>query len=186
MKRLILNYQFLHDLLPASLFSITWNQFLHCYTLITLNYFHIPKLSFPGASVVQNPPANSGDTGDRSRVWSLGFEYSLEQEIATPSSILAWRIPVDREARWATVHGVAKSRIWLSMLTHEPWSSLSLFLRLLFPLGHLQCALSIPFISALLFKSHLWHWLLWKTYKVLNRIEVFLQWVYRTILSIIL
>ena len=82
MKCLILNYQFLHDLLPASLFSITWNQFLHCYTLITLNYFHIPKLSFPGASVVQNLPANSGDTGDWHRfdpwVWNIPLRRKLQ------------------------------------------------------------------------------------------------------------
>ena len=30
--------------------------------------------------------------------------------MATHSSILAWRIPMDRGAPWATVHGVAKSR----------------------------------------------------------------------------
>ena len=30
--------------------------------------------------------------------------------MATYSSILAWRIPMDRGAWWATGHGVAKSR----------------------------------------------------------------------------
>ena len=34
--------------------------------------------------------------------------------MATHSSVLAWRIPMDREAREATVHGVAKSRTKLS------------------------------------------------------------------------
>ena len=34
--------------------------------------------------------------------------------MATHSSVLAWRIPKDRETWWATVHGVAKSRIRLS------------------------------------------------------------------------
>ena len=29
----------------------------------------------------------------------------LEESMATPSSILAWRIPRDREAWWAIVHG---------------------------------------------------------------------------------
>ena len=28
-------------------------------------------------------------------------------------SILAWRIPMDRQAWWATIHGVAKSPTWL-------------------------------------------------------------------------
>ena len=34
--------------------------------------------------------------------------------MATHSSILAWRIPVDRGAWWATVHGVRKSQTQLS------------------------------------------------------------------------
>ena len=37
--------------------------------------------------------------------------------MATHSSILAWRIPMDRGAWWATVHGVAKSRTQLSNFT---------------------------------------------------------------------
>ena len=41
-------------------------------------------------------------------VRSLGLEDPLEEEMATHSSILAWRIPMDRGAWWATVHGVAK------------------------------------------------------------------------------
>ena len=42
-------------------------------------------------------------------VRSLGWEDPLEEGMATHSSILAWRIPIDRGARWATVHGVTKS-----------------------------------------------------------------------------
>ena len=45
---------------------------------------------------------------------SLGWEDPWEKGMATQSSILAWRIPMDRGALWATVHGVAKSRTQLS------------------------------------------------------------------------
>ena len=38
------------------------------------------------------------------------WEDPLEKEMETHSSILAWRIPMDREAWQATVRGVAKSR----------------------------------------------------------------------------
>ena len=50
-------------------------------------------------------------------VQSLGQEDLLEKEMATHSSILAWRIPMDGGAWWATVHGVAKSRTRLSDFT---------------------------------------------------------------------
>ena len=39
----------------------------------------------------------------------LGWEDSVEEVMATHSSILPWRIPMDRGASWATLHGVAKS-----------------------------------------------------------------------------
>ena len=42
-------------------------------------------------------------------VQSLGWEDPLEKGKATHSSILSWRIPMDRGAWRATVHGVAKS-----------------------------------------------------------------------------
>ena len=42
------------------------------------------------------------------RVRSSSWEDPLEKEMATHSSILAWRIPMHREAWWGTVCGVAK------------------------------------------------------------------------------
>ena len=47
-------------------------------------------------------------------VQSLGWEDPLEEGMATHSSILTWRILMDRGAWRATVHGVAKSRTQLS------------------------------------------------------------------------
>ena len=44
------------------------------------------------------------------QVQSLGREDPLEKEMATHSSILAWKNPMDRGAWWAAIHGVAKSR----------------------------------------------------------------------------
>ena len=48
-------------------------------------------------------------------VWSQGQEDSLEEGMAPHSSILAWRIPMDRGALRATVYAVAKSQTWLSV-----------------------------------------------------------------------
>jgi len=61
------------------------------------------------AQMVKNPPAMQ-----ETWVWSLGWEDPLEEGMATHSSILVWRIPVDRGTWQATVHGVAQSQTWLS------------------------------------------------------------------------
>ena len=47
-------------------------------------------------------------------VQSLGWEDPLEAGKATHSSILAWRIRMDRRVWWAIVPGVAKWRTLLS------------------------------------------------------------------------
>ena len=39
----------------------------------------------------------------------LGWKEPLEEDMATHTSILAWRILMDRGARRATVYGVTKS-----------------------------------------------------------------------------
>ena len=45
------------------------------------------------------------------RILSLGWEDRLEEDIATHSSILAWRIPwTEKPGRQAAVHRVAKSQ----------------------------------------------------------------------------
>ena len=41
--------------------------------------------------MVKNPPANAGDLGDLG--WIPALEDPLEEEMATRSNILAWRIP---------------------------------------------------------------------------------------------
>ena len=50
-------------------------------------------------------------------VQSLGWEDPLGEGMATHSSILAWRIPVDRGAWQAAVQGVAKSRTRLKQVS---------------------------------------------------------------------
>ena len=52
-------------------------------------------VGFPDGSVVENPPANAGGIRDAGLIPELG--RSLEKEIATYSSSLAWRIPWTEE-----------------------------------------------------------------------------------------
>ena len=57
------------------------------------------------AQTVNNLP-----TMQETWVQSLGWEDPLEKEMATYSSILAWRIAMDRGGWWAIVHGVTNSQ----------------------------------------------------------------------------
>ena len=50
-------------------------------------------MGFPGGSVVKNLPVNAGD-----RSLILGPGRSLEEEMATHFSVLAWRIPWTEES----------------------------------------------------------------------------------------
>ena len=57
------------------------------------------------AQMVKNLPAMQ-------ETWipSLGWDNPLKKEMATHSSLLAWRIPMDRRAWRAPVHGVERVR----------------------------------------------------------------------------
>ena len=59
-------------------------------------------------SVVKNQPAVQ-ETQEM-QVRSLGQEDPLEEGMATHSSILAWRIPINRAAWWATILGSQRVR----------------------------------------------------------------------------
>ena len=62
------------------------------------------------------PTGNRLPTMQETQVRSLRWEDTLEKEMATHSSILAWKIPWT-EIWLATVHGVTKSRTRLSNFT---------------------------------------------------------------------
>ena len=47
----------------------------------------------------------------------MGQKDSLEESMATLSSILGMENPTDRGAWWATIHGVTKSEIQLRQLS---------------------------------------------------------------------
>ena len=81
------------------------------------------------AHTVKNLPATQ-----ETQAWSLSQEDCLEKEMATHSSIFSWRNPEDRGAWQAIVHGVEKSRTWLSNRAQHKYSLwFKVFLLLLLP-----------------------------------------------------
>ena len=70
-----------------------------------------------GFSIVKNPPASAGD-----EVWSVGWEDTLEEEMATHSSILAWKIPwTDEPDR---LHSKGSQRVGRDWATeHTQWKN---------------------------------------------------------------
>ena len=61
---------------------------------------------FPYVLVVNNPPANAGDTGDAGLI--LGLGRSPGEGDGNPLQYPYLGNPMDRGAWWATVCGVAK------------------------------------------------------------------------------
>ena len=70
-----------------------------------LKWDRLPTPVFLGFSGGSNGKQFTCNVGVR----SLGWEDTLEGGMVTHSSILAWRISMDREVWQATIHGVTKS-----------------------------------------------------------------------------
>ena len=71
--------------------------------------------------MVKNPPVNAGDIRDLGSI--PGSRGSLGGGHGNPLQYCCLEDPMDREARRAPVHRVAKSQIWLSTHVHTKWIS---------------------------------------------------------------
>ena len=73
----------------------------------------VEQQGFPGGSAEKNLPANAGDTG----LIPESGKRSLEKEMGTLSSILAWEISWTEEPGGLQSMGLEKSWVQLSDLT---------------------------------------------------------------------
>ena len=85
------------------------------YMILYMFQCHSPKSShpLPGGSEDKASACNAGDLGS-----IPGLGRSPGEGIGNPLQYSCLENPMDRGAWWATVHGVAKSRTWLSNFTH--------------------------------------------------------------------
>ena len=120
-----LNSSLLHwqaDSLPLSYHGSHWILFFNSsfrFRVVCINTARNRRVSFwddenimeldsGGASLVAQMVKNPLAMWE-TWVRSLGWDDPLEEGMATHFSILAWRIPMNRGAWWAPVHGVAES-----------------------------------------------------------------------------
>ena len=83
-------------------------EYLHKGSRESISDLNPVSLVAQAAQVTKNPSVM-----DPSWVRSLGWDDPLEKEMATQSSILAWKVHGQRSLE-VTVHGLAKSRARLS------------------------------------------------------------------------
>ena len=86
-------------------FQITCHSSASVLLLSIVVRVHWIYMGFPGGSVVKHPPVNAGHAGS-----IPGSERSSWEENGNPLQYPCLGNPMDREAWWATVHGVAKSQ----------------------------------------------------------------------------
>ena len=83
-------------------------------------FFNPYLKGFPGGSVIKNLPANAGESRDLGSI--PGQEDPLEEEMATHSSILAWKFPWTEEPGGLQPMESQKSQTWLgNSTTKQLW-----------------------------------------------------------------
>ena len=72
------------------------------------------------ALMVKNPPASAGDVRASGSI--PGWGRSPGEENSNPLQYSCLENPIDRGARWSTIHGMTESgmteSLWHSMMTH--------------------------------------------------------------------
>ena len=131
--------------------------------VVTSYPFSLPCVSLSSPATLVTQRVKSPPAMQETRVWSLGWEDSLENEMATHSSILAWRIS------WMEEPGGLQS-IGLQRVGHNWVTSL-----------HFTSSWKIylyfwdaNILSSLLWNHHLYHPI---KIKILNRVKWFRCWL---------
>ena len=102
-KRLLFQILFHYMLLQVTEYILLYSWAL---LFISVIYSSVYMLGFPGGTVVKNSPFSAGDTGDAGLTPGLG--RSPGERNGNPLQYSCLGNPMDREAWWATVHGVTK------------------------------------------------------------------------------
>ena len=86
-----------------------------------MSYIGIKGQAFPDGSVVNNPPANAGDTGDVGSKPVSGISHRGGN--GNPLKYSCLENPTDAGAWWSAVHRVTKSRTQLSNVKGQDYNT---------------------------------------------------------------
>ena len=99
---------------------VIWQKYISTYLINSILFYGEGNDNPLQYSCPENPmdggawkAAVHGVTEGRTRLSDFTFTFhfhALEKEMATHSSVLAWKNPRDRGAWWAAVYGVAQSQ----------------------------------------------------------------------------
>ena len=96
----------------------------YCYPSVHNSLHLLIPWGFPGNLVVNNPPASTGNAGDKG--WSLGWE---EPAGGNGNPLLYSCLENSDSGAWSVVvHGVAKSQTLLSVLSTQSCTNLTLLI----------------------------------------------------------
>ena len=85
---------------------MTWADVCSASSNYSITAYHVPTRASLVTQSVKNPPATW-----EALVWSLGWEDHLEEDMAACSSILAWRIPMDKEGLHSGLQSMGLQRV---------------------------------------------------------------------------
>ena len=118
-------------------------------------------------------------------IQSLGQADLLEKEMATHSSILAWKIPWVGEPGRATVHGVTKSWTWLSDFTSLLGRKVMTSLDHILKSRDVTLPTNVHLVKAMVFPVVMYGCKSWTVKKAEHqRIDAVELWCWRTLLRV--
>ena len=125
--RILLKRNVMIVLLHFFLFSLKYIWFIMCIYVFIYIYTQIHTYEFSGGTIVKDSSANAGDA----RVVGLIPESGRSPGVGNGNLVQYSCLDnsTDRGAWWAIVHGVTKSRMWLST-----WICVYIYIYILFPI----------------------------------------------------
>ena len=112
-------------------------------------------LGFPNGSAAKESSCNMGDL--ENWVQSLGWENLLEKEMATHSSVLAWRIPWTEEPDRLWLQRVRHNWVINSLLSYLIYVVCTVYIIFSFKIMQWVCPMLLKYLPQIYFTGYIFH-----------------------------